>query len=132
MLKKLQVHLTGPSYFKSFKNMNRVSESTSCEESAIFFPNHACILKIRQNHKIHMGNICKCIQLFWNLRNSFFKKNYTAWQQFLKNIYVWRPYFICTRYHSRFFVGVRHETTYADILNHHFFTTMSSSELPKL
>ena len=26
------------------------------------------------------------------------------------------------RYHSRFFVQVGHETTYADIGNHHFFT----------
>ena len=37
------------------------------------------------------------------------------------------------RYHSRFFVRVGHETAYADIGNHHFFTIpMSLSELPKL
>ena len=30
--------------------------------------------------------------------------------------------YISTRYHSRFFVQVGHETTYAAIGNHHFFT----------
>ena len=40
---------------------------------------------------------------------------------------------ISVRYHSRFFGGVGHETTYAAIENHHFFTfTMSSSDLSKL
>ena len=40
-------------------------------------------------------------------------------------------YPLSNRYHSRFFEQDGHETTYADIGNHHFFT-MSLSDLPKL
>ena len=40
---------------------------------------------------------------------------------------------LCIRYHSRFFVQVGHETTYADIrISSCFHWTMPSSDLPKL
>ena len=39
----------------------------------------------------------------------------------IKDLPYPEPY-LFTRYHSRFFVQVGHETTYAAIGNHHFFT----------
>ena len=86
-----------------------------CKTESVNFP----ILILRNNF---CKNFFFCFGIFFVLYTYLageFQKSSTALEQ-QGTLLHWRRLF--TRYHSRFFVQVGHETTYAAIGNKHFFT----------
>ena len=93
----------------------------------------ACTLKVKNSYDLKCPELVPFLS-YKELQMSWMQKQFYSNQHFW-NIYLLEPDFNSSasqfwtfrkspfiRYHSRFFVRVGHETTYAAIGNHHFFT----------